>query len=474
LLSGGASGSSFPKGTSTVVWKATDAVSLVATCSFSVTVTDGQAPNVTCPANIIKNTSPGVCTAVTTYPTPTFTDNCAGGSVAIQSGLPSGSAFPKGATTVVWRATDAVGLTKTCTFRVTVNDAQAPNIVCPASQTKNTDAGLCTTTATYANATFTDNCSGGSVVRVSGLASGATFPRGVNNVVFRATDAAGNSSNCTMTITVNDGQFPVITCPANIVRNNDPNQCYATVTYTVTATDNCSGVINTLFTGLASGSAFPVGVSTHVWRATDAGANSTTCSFTVTVNDIQLPTAVCAPDTTINVSQPNCTFPATQLTQPTVGDNCQVSSVTNNAPANLPIGNTTVVWTATDPANNSKTCARVITVVCANPPGAGPAFEVRSPETEHPAEGRPPVSMNLAPNPATSFVTVTLLGLDENGGDLLVFDPLGRLILRQQLAGGQRTAELNVGSAAFSTGLYQVSLRTENGVVTKELVVSRL
>ena len=473
LLSGGASGTAFQKGTSTVVWKATDGVLLLATCSFSVTVTDGQQPSVTCPANIIKTTSPNVCTAVTTYPTPTFTDNCAGGSVAIQSGLPSGSAFLKGATTVVWRATDAVGLTRTCTFRVTVNDAQAPNIVCPASQTKNTDAGICTTPATYANATFTDNCSGGSVVRVSGLASGSIFPRGVNNVVFRATDAAGNLSFCTMTITVNDGQLPVITCPANIVRNNDLNQCYATVTYTVTVTDNCSGATSTLTTGLASGSVFPIGSSTHIWRATDAGGNSTTCSFSVIVNDTQLPTAVCAPDTTMNVAQPTCTFPATQLTPPTVGDNCLVSSVTNNAPANLPIGSTTVVWTATDPANNAKACVRVVTVVCVGPPEFSP-LDVRNPEIEHPAEGRQLVSMNLAPNPATSFVTVTLLGLDENGGDLLVFDPLGRLILRQKLAGGQRTAELNAGSAEFSTGLYQVSLRTQNGVVTKELVVSRL
>jgi hypothetical protein len=63
----------------------------------------------------------------------------------------------------------------------------------------------------------------------------------------------------------------------------------AVVNYTVTATDNCPGVTTALVSGPASGSSFPIGTTTVTHRATDAAGNQSTCSFTVTVNDGNLP-----------------------------------------------------------------------------------------------------------------------------------------------------------------------------------------
>ncbi len=286
-ISGGLSGSAFPKGTTSVIWQATDGAGLTKRCTFTITVNDNQAPVITCPGNQTKSTDAGLCTAVTTYTTPTFTDNCAGGSVAIQSGLASGSAFPKGMTTVVWRATDAAGMTRTCSFNVTVNDTQAPAITCPANQAKTTDPNQCTAVATYNLATFTDNCTGGTVIKLSGLNSGAAFPKGSSQVVFKATDAAGNQSQCTMTVTVTDTQLPITTCPSSIAVTGTITSgvCSATVTYTTPATsDNCALQSSYLWSGLASGSVFPAGVTTNVWRATDEGGLTATCAFTVTVN----------------------------------------------------------------------------------------------------------------------------------------------------------------------------------------------
>jgi hypothetical protein len=88
---------------------------------------------------------------------------------------------------------------------------------------------------------------------------------------------------------VNDIQAPVITCPANITATTPIGSCTAVVNYTVTATDNCPGVTTALVSGPASGSAFPLGTTTVTWRATDASGNTSTCSFTVTVNDGQIP-----------------------------------------------------------------------------------------------------------------------------------------------------------------------------------------
>ena len=133
------------------------------------------------------------------------------------------------------------------------------------------------------------------LTQIAGLPSGATYPVGVTTNTFRATDIAGNTSTCSFTVTVVDNQAPVITCPANITATTPIGSCTAVVPYTVTSSDNCPGVTQVLIAGLASGSAFPIGVTTVTWRATDASGNISTCSFTVTVLDGQLPVITAQP-----------------------------------------------------------------------------------------------------------------------------------------------------------------------------------
>ena len=124
---------------------------------------------------------------------------------------------------------------------------------------------------------------------VSVPASGSFFAVGTTTVTSTATDGAGNTASCTFTVRVNDTQAPVITCPANITVTTAVGLCTAPVTYAVTATDNCPGVVTALTAGLASGTNFPIGVTTVTYRATDVAGNISTCSFTVTVLDGQLP-----------------------------------------------------------------------------------------------------------------------------------------------------------------------------------------
>lgn len=287
-VSGGVSGSTFTKSTSTVTWKATDSAGNNSTCSFTVTVTDGQVPNISCPANQTKNTAPGQCSAVVTYGPLTATDNCtATPVVSIQSGLPSNSAFPKGQTIVVWKATDEAGLTKTCTFRVTINDTELPAAICPASQTVNVAPGSCASAALSYTVTATDNCMSPApaLLRLGGPASGSSFPSGVTNVTWRATDASGNMKTCSFSVTVQDNIAPGISCPNNMAVTAAPGECDAVVTYSnPTATDNCTIMSVLLINGLASGSSFPQGATVNTWRAMDNSGLTATCSFTVTVS----------------------------------------------------------------------------------------------------------------------------------------------------------------------------------------------
>jgi HYR domain len=358
---------------------------------------DNLPPTITCPANLTVGTAPNRCDANVTYTTPSASDNCglAPGSPSLQSGPASGGLFLKGQTTVVWRATDLTGLTRTCSFRVTVKDTEAPTLICPAVVNINTTPNLCSGVATYTNPTFTDNCAPttGTSTRISGLISGSNFPVGNSNVVFQATDAAGNTRRCTMVVTVMDNQPPALICPQPIVVTGSGTPCTSTVIYAnATATDNCAGTLTPfLFTGLASGSVFPAGVTTNTFRAVAPNGQIAACSFTVTVN---------------------------------------CGSSKSNTGLDDRDKDLDVQGTLTHKTN---------------------------------------LGLTIAPNPAVSFVTMGIEGVDANGGTLLVFDQIGRLVQQQVIASEQRTTTLQV--AEFAPGLYRVVLRTDYGTVTKILAV---
>jgi hypothetical protein len=160
----------------------------------------------------------------------------------------------------------------------------------------------------YGSVTYTSPIS---VTQTAGLPSGSAFPVGTTTNTFETTDGAGNTSTCSFTVTVNDTQAPVITCPAPITVTTPVGSCVATVNYSVTATDNCPGVTTALLSGLASGSSFPLGVNTVTWRATDASGNTSQCSFTVTVLDGQLPVITDQPDDLTTCVGSNATFSVT-------------------------------------------------------------------------------------------------------------------------------------------------------------------
>ena len=85
-----------------------------------------------------------------------------------------------------------------------------------------------------------------------------------------------------------------------------------------------------------------------------------------------------------------------------------------------------------------------------------------------------PIGLLIAPNPATSEVTFRLEGVGEKGGHLSVFDPLGRMVWEQSVTATQTEGSLDMIRLDFASGVYQVRLRTEYGMVTKGLVVNKL
>ncbi|MCB9234635.1 MAG: HYR domain-containing protein [Bacteroidia bacterium] len=220
-----------------------------------------------------------------------------GPSISQTAGGASGTFFSVGTTNNNFTGMDASGNTASCSFSVTVIDAENPTISCPANQTL-TATSAAGAVATYTAPSGSDNCPGALTSQTAGLSSGSTFPIGTTTNTFTVTDANGHTASCSFTVNVS-GLAPQIVCPSNISVFNAPGQCSNTVTFA--ATDNVGIPPSTITYSQNPGSSFNVGTTTVTATATNA-VGSTSCSFTVTVIDNENPTITCPANITTNVS----------------------------------------------------------------------------------------------------------------------------------------------------------------------------
>ncbi len=363
------SGASYPVGATTNIFKVTDGTGNTATCAFAVSVTDTELPTITCPANIAVANTPGLCSAVVSYTTPVGTDNCSGATTIQTLGLPSGASYPVGATTNIFKVTDGTGNTATCAFAVSVTDTELPTITCPANIAVANITNLCSAVVSYSPPVGTDNCSSPTTIQTAGAASGASYPVGVTTNIFKVTDGAGNTATCAFTVTVNDTQLPIITCPANIAVNTAVNQCSAVVSYIApVGSDNCSGATTGLTSGLVSGSVFPRGVTTNTFTVTAGNGQTAACAFTVTVTDNQAPVITCPANQNIFASG-TCTGTVGAWSPVSLSDNCTATgaiTVTQTPPANTILSGhnatTVVTLTANDGNGNNSSCSFSVTL----------------------------------------------------------------------------------------------------------------
>ena len=115
----------FPLGTTVVTWTATDAAGNSAQATQNVTVVDTTAPSITAPADVTAEQTSHAGTRVG-IGTASASDIC-DANPAISSDAPA--TFPLGTTVVTWTATDAAGNASTATQAVTVKDTTAPDII---------------------------------------------------------------------------------------------------------------------------------------------------------------------------------------------------------------------------------------------------------------------------------------------------------------------------------------------------------
>ncbi len=108
---------------------------------------------------------------------------------------------------------------------------------------------------------------------------------GTENVQLTVVDVHGNSAYCTTQVNIIDNSKPVFGNVTDIVKDVEPGNCENEIIYpAIVAVDNCGELTYTLINGLGSEAKFPVGISTETWVVSDAGENTDTLSFTVTIN----------------------------------------------------------------------------------------------------------------------------------------------------------------------------------------------
>jgi hypothetical protein len=329
-----------------------------------------------CPTDVTMATAAGATTAVVNYTAPTGTSTCTTGAVTVTktSGLASGAAFPVGTSPIVYTLTDGCGNTKTCSFNVIVTATAAPAVLtvnCPTDVTLTAATGATTAVATYTAPTGTSTCTTGTVTvtKTSGLVSGAAFPIGSTPISYTIADGCGNTKNCTFNVVVTAGAAPVITmnCPANVAVTAAAGATTAVATYTApvgTSTCATGTATTTLTSGLASGSAFPIGTNAVCYTVTDGCGSTQKCCFNVVVTATALPTVLtvnCPTDVTVIAATGATTAVATYIA-PTGTSTCTTGAVTVTKTSGLasgvafPIGTTPISYTITDGCGNTKTC----------------------------------------------------------------------------------------------------------------------
>jgi trimeric autotransporter adhesin len=307
--------------------------------------------SLSCPGDVSVPNDTDACGAFVNYATPS--DSACG---TITCDHPAGSFFPVGDTTVTCTSTAG----PSCSFKVTVNDAQNPTVNAPPDVNLNTgpasnSCGLLIDDATLGTATASDNCSA-SITR-TGVPAGNVFPVGTTSVVYTATDPASHTAQATQTVTVTDNTLPVVTPPANVSVSADPGTCSVSLDPgTATATDNCPGVsvAGTRSDHLALNAPYPVGTTTITWTATDAHTNTAAATQTVTVNDSQPPVITNLSASPASLWPPDHTMQDVTVSYDAADNcgavNCVIASVASNEPVNgTGDGDTAPDWLIVDP-----------------------------------------------------------------------------------------------------------------------------
>lgn len=264
-----------------------------------IAVKDKTAPNLSCPPPFtVGTTSATQCKASVIMPTINITDNCSA-NFTVNMNTPNGWVTGNGGVihnintgtyTITYQATDDCKNTASCTTELTVEDDDAPTVICDefTVTTLNNTGTAVVFANTFDDGTY-DNCGYFNLtVRRSdgGCNSTNTFDQSVTfccedagesiMVEMQATDGGGNTNSCMVSVHVDDNSEPAILCPPNVTITclDDSNDLSLTGSpQTVLACGNT----DVIFTDDSNTNQCGTGTINRTWTATASNGTSNSC-----------------------------------------------------------------------------------------------------------------------------------------------------------------------------------------------------
>jgi hypothetical protein len=301
--------------------------------------TTGNAPTITCPDDFTVSTTAGQCSGSAEY-TVTVTD-VEDGSITptLILGGASGDDFPLGISPVVYSVADSDGNGVSCEFFITVEDTEAPTLVCPSDQTVGVSPGQTSAEVDF-DVLATDNCSVTNIIpefTALGTIDGNSYyvsdslytPEDANVDAFENQGVVGTIRSQSDNDYIHNAISVYINEPISVLigysdilyegswiwasgdgstytnwNEGEPNNSGpdgAPENYVVLLN---SGLWNDVTgdpfvyryllerefeleqtAGLESGSDFPLGTTTNTFTVSDVAGNVSTCSFDITVDE---------------------------------------------------------------------------------------------------------------------------------------------------------------------------------------------
>ena len=269
---------------------ATDACGNSTSASQTITVEDTTAPELSIPADYTAE-----CSDELIFDDATATDNCGEVTIEVSSETTAGDCDGSYTVTRTFTATDDAGNSSSATQTITVEDTTAPEFTSvPADYTVE-----CSDEMPMDDATASDNCSDVSITVESETIAGDAAGNYTIVRTFTATDACGNSTSASQTITVEDTTAPELSIPADYTAECSDELIFDDAT----ATDNCGEVTIEVSSETTAGDCDGSYTVTRTFTATDDAGNSSSATQTITVEDTTAPEFTSVPaDYTVECS----------------------------------------------------------------------------------------------------------------------------------------------------------------------------
>ena len=335
-------------------WVATDEAGNGTTIVQVITINDTEAPQVVAAPS---DETVDCGSDIPAVPVVDFTDNCDEIVVDFSETLSDNGSVDESTLTRTWVAVDEAGNKTTIVQVITINDTEAPQVVAAPSD-ETVDCGSDIPAVPVVD--FTDNCDEIVVDFSETLSDNGSVDQSTLTRTWVATDAAGNETIISQTITIIDTEAPqVVTAPVDMALDCGSEIPSVPV---VEFTDNCDEVMVDYSESLTDNGSVDEMTLTRTWVVLDAAGNETVVSQTITIIDSEAPQVVSAPsDMTVECGKDIPSLPAVNFTDNCDEINVDFSEVLSDN-SSVDESTLTRTWVAVDAAGNETTIAQIITI----------------------------------------------------------------------------------------------------------------